>query len=66
MFPGLDLEAHNPVVKDVIWSMSVQHGMVKKVVKDALSSQNIATMTDADIINKMYDARIYHIQHRTK
>ena len=23
-------------------------------------------MTDADIINKMYDARIYHIQHRTK
>ncbi|MCQ2599435.1 MAG: hypothetical protein MJ187_03605 [Alphaproteobacteria bacterium] len=60
------LESHSPVIKDVIWSMSVQHGMAKKVVKDALGTQNIATMTDADIINKMYDARIYHINHRTK
>ena len=57
---GLNLDKRSPVVKDAIFSTSVQFGgngganLIHKALGD-----DVANLSDADIINKIYDERGY-------
>lgn len=53
---GYDADAFSPVVKQVIWSTSVQHGPATNVVANALKRVGKGA-SDEDIIRAIYDAR---------
>ncbi len=54
---GLDVNLRSAAIRDVAWSISVQHGPNNNVCKNALKGRDIASMSDADIINAVYDER---------
>lgn len=54
---GLDVRQRSAALKDVAWSVAVQHGPANSVFKNALSGSNPAQMDDKDIINAVYDER---------
>ena len=58
---GLNSNNTSPVVWDVIFSMSVQHGKTKSIVDMAFEGKSVARMSDADKIKALYGARIKYV-----
>lgn len=54
---GLDLATRSAALRDVAWSVAVQHGPANSVFKNALSGRNVPQMSDRDIIDAVYDER---------
>ena len=54
---GIDLSSRSCSVKDALWSIAVQHGSGNKIVHRALEGRDISSLSDADIINLIYDER---------
>lgn len=61
-FSSLDIDNRDPVIKDVIWSMSVQHGRVNTITRNALRGKDLTKMNDAQIIDALYDSRANYIE----
>ncbi len=53
----LDIDNYSHVLKDVAWSTAVQHGPLNNVFKYALRSTNINTITEEEIIQRVYNER---------
>lgn len=62
---GLNLEQRHPVLKDVLYSMAVQHGRAALIVKNALGT-DVSSCSDSEIINRLYKARIAYVSALTK
>lgn len=54
---NLDISARSPILRDVAWSVSVQHGAANKIFRNALAGKSVASMTDRQIIQSVYDER---------
>lgn len=54
---GLDLAARSAALRDVAWSVAVQHGPGNQVFANALAGQDPAALTDAKIIEAIYAER---------
>jgi len=54
---GLDLDAHTAALRDVAWSVAVQHGPANKVFDAALLNKDARTLADAKIIPLVYGER---------
>lgn len=54
---GLDLDARTAVLRDVAWSVAVQHGPANRVFDAALLNQNPGILADAKIIPLVYGER---------
>lgn len=56
--PGLSLEGRSPVLADALFSTTVQHRFATDtIVSRALAGQDVASMSDAQIISAIYDER---------
>ncbi len=61
-FPDFNLEKFAPVIKDVLWSISVHHGYAySRIMKKVLKLENTNNMTDKQMINAIYDERAIYI-----
>jgi hypothetical protein len=58
---GMDFSSRGRGVQDMIWSTSVQYGN-KKIIENALKSQNVNAMSDAQIINTVQDYKLAHYE----
>ena len=65
MIKGLNPEERHPVLKDVLYSMAVQHGRAALIVQKALGT-DVSSCSDREIINRLYDARIAYVSALTK
>ena len=54
---NLDVNQHSKALRDVIWSIAVQHGPGNRVVNNALTGKNISQMSESEIINAIYTER---------
>ena len=54
---ALYIDEFSPVLKDVLWSISVQHGPYTKIVRNALSGQLAHTLTESELIKLIYKER---------
>jgi hypothetical protein len=60
---GLNVNARSFALQNVLWSTSVQHGgnggakLVEKALQNVLKEKSVAQLTDAEIINAIYDER---------
>lgn len=54
---GLDVNKRSLAVQDVVWSTSVQNGPNSSVFTNAFAGKDVNSMSDADIINSIYDER---------
>jgi hypothetical protein len=54
---GLDLNARSKTLRDVAWSISVQHGPGSQIFARALEGQAVGQLTDAEVIAKVYAER---------
>lgn len=54
---GLDLDARTAVLRDVAWSVAVQHGPANKVFDAALLDKDAGMLADAKIIPLVYGER---------
>lgn len=54
---GLDIGQRSAAVKDAAWSVAVQHGPGSTVISTALKDKDVAKMSDAEIIDAIYDER---------
>ncbi|MEN6438636.1 MAG: hypothetical protein ABFD97_08635 [Syntrophobacter sp.] len=54
---GLELKPRSKALKDVAWSVAVQHGPGNAVFKNALKGRDPSTMSDAEIIEAVYMER---------
>ena len=54
---ALDIDNYSHVLKDVAWSTAVQHGPLNNIFKYALRSTNINTITEEEIIQRVYNER---------
>jgi len=54
---GVDPAARSAALRDVVWSVAVQHGPGNNVFKNALAGRDVSRMSDRDIINAVYDER---------
>jgi len=52
----LNLDGRSPVIKDVIWSTSVQHGAGggAKIIRRVLQGKNNDNLSDEELINRIY------------
>lgn len=57
---GLSLEQRHPVLKDVLYSMAVQHGRAAMIVKKALGT-DVSACSDSEIIDRLYKARTDYV-----
>ena len=64
---GFDLEKRNPIVKDVLFSLAVQHGQngAWHLIQNALGG-SAKGLDDAALINKIYDERSNVDKYLTK
>ena len=55
---GFNLEKRHPVIKDVLFSLAIQHGQRGSLIliKNALGD-NVQNLDDASLINRLYDER---------
>jgi beta-glucosidase len=53
----LDVNTRHKVIRDVVWSVAVQHGPNASVIVNALKGKDVAAMSDADLVNAIYDER---------
>jgi type VI secretion system (T6SS) spike protein VgrG3 len=54
---NLDIAQRSAVLRDVAWSVAVQHGPANKVFDNALAGQDLANMTDRTLIDDVYAER---------
>lgn len=54
---GLDLSTRSSTLRDVAWSISVQHGPGNQIFARALSGQAVHQLTDSEIVAKVYAER---------
>lgn len=54
---GLDINTRSKAVQDAVWSTSVQNGPNSKVFTNALAGKDVNNMSDAQIVNALYDER---------
>lgn len=54
---NLDVNEHSKALRDVIWSVAVQHGPDNNVVNNALKGKNISLMSESEIIKAIYVER---------
>ncbi|NUZ04388.1 hypothetical protein [Piscinibacter koreensis] len=54
---GLDVEARSPALRNVVWSVAVQHGPANKIFDNALAGKDCAQLQDASIIDAVYGER---------
>lgn len=54
---GLDLAARSRALRNVAWSIAVQHGPANKVFANALAGKDVAAMADDAIIAAVYAER---------
>jgi hypothetical protein len=54
---GLNVEARSLALKNVVWSVAVQHGPDTPLIKKALTGKQPGTMTDRAIIDAIYAER---------
>jgi hypothetical protein len=54
---GLDVSSRSAALRDVIWSVAVQHGPGTQLISRALKDKAPAGMTDGQIIDAIYDER---------
>ena len=55
---GIDVEKRSQAVKDVVWSISVQHGKTtEKIFQRALSGRAASQMSDRELIQAVYAER---------
>lgn len=54
---GLDLDARTAVLRDVAWSVAVQHGPANKVFNAALLNKDVGMLADGKIIPLVYGER---------
>lgn len=54
---NLDVNQHSKALRNVIWSIAVQHGSNNNVVNNALKGKNISQMPESEIINAIYAER---------
>lgn len=58
---GIDVDTMPKAVRDVLWSMAVQHAGAKKIVSDAI--MRLAGARDpAGVVNALYDARRAYVR----
>lgn len=53
----LDVDQRTPTMRDVVWSVAVQHGAANKVFARALSAVDLAQMDDGEIFRRVYAER---------
>lgn len=53
----LEVPARSMALKNVAWSVAVQHGAGNNVFKNALQNKNPPAMDDTQVINAVYDER---------
>lgn len=54
---GLDISTRSKAVQDAVWSTSVQNGPNSSVFTNALAGKDVKNMSDAQIVNAIYDER---------
>ncbi len=54
---GLNIDSRSEVLQDVLWSTAVQQGPGAKVFQNALKGKDFNKLSDAEIINLIYDER---------
>lgn len=54
---GLDISKRSKAVQDAVWSTAVQNGPNSKVFTNALAGKDVKNMSDAQIVNALYDER---------
>ena len=54
---GLDADARSAALRDVLWSIAVQHGPSNRIAQTALDRQTAAAASDRQIIDALYDER---------
>lgn len=54
---GLDVATRSAALRDVVWSVAVQHGPQATVISTALKHKTPASTTDEQIIDAIYDQR---------
>ena len=54
---GLDISTRSKAVQDAVWSTAVQNGPNSSVFTNALAGKDVKNMTDAQIVNALYDER---------
>lgn len=54
---GLDINSRSKAVQDAVWSTSVQNGPNSAVFKNAFAGKDVNSMSDAQIVNALYDER---------
>lgn len=54
---GLDISKRSLAVQDAVWSTAVQNGPNSAVFTNAFAGKDTSNMSDADIINSLYDER---------
>ncbi len=60
----LDIENRHPVIKDILYSMSVQHQGAAKIVNRALSTlkQKYKNIDDITMVKELYNQRIQYVK----
>ena len=61
MRSGVDLDARGAAVRDVVWSVAVQHGKAVDVLLDGLARAGTGA-SDADLIREIYAARSAYVE----
>lgn len=56
--PGLNIEGRSAALKQVVWSMSVQHrNATPTIIQNALAGRDPGSVSDADLIKRIYEDR---------
>lgn len=54
---GLDLSVRTDALRDVAWSIAVQHGPDNPIFQRALAGKSVKNLTDSRIVDLVYDER---------
>lgn len=54
---GLDVNDRSAVLRDVVWSTSVQHGPKNNVINNAVGGRDVSQMSDRELISAIYTER---------
>ncbi|MBQ9732047.1 MAG: minor capsid protein [Alphaproteobacteria bacterium] len=57
---GLNLEKRHPVIKDVLYSVAVQHGKASTIVRNAWKG-DVSKISDEDLITSLYQQRMLYV-----
>lgn len=59
---GLDVNQRSSTLRDIVWSISIQHGPTSRVITNALNNKDIENMSDEQIIDTIYKERSLYIK----